>query len=45
MKNFLFGFNVCVFIVIMLFMVKIFKIGFLFGVNVGVFIIMMLFYC
>ena len=45
MKKFLFGVNVCVFIIIMLFMVKIFKIGFLFGVNVCVFIIMMLFYC
>ena len=43
MKKFLFGVNVCVFIIIMLFMVKIFKIGFLFGVNVCVFIIMMFF--
>ena len=42
--GFLFGVNACVFIIIMLFIVKIFKIGFLFSVNACVFITMMLFF-
>ena len=42
--GFLFSVNTCVFITMMLFMVKNVKIRFLFGVNICVFITMMLFY-
>ena len=42
--GYLFTVNACVFITMMLFMVKNVKIRFLFGVHVCVFITMMLFY-
>ena len=42
MKKFLFSVNVCVFIIMMLFMIKMM---FLFSVNICAFITVMLFYC